>query len=144
MDFLWISYGFPMDFPIDFPMDVPMDFPMDFLLDFLWISYEFPMDFSWISLRISYGFPYGFPMDFPMGFLRISLWIFFFCTSDFQSSRLNIQRPSCQIAFVHGESDDFKQECRRTSAKEPKKNQQSQPTKTSTRTNRQPRLKRPA
>ena len=68
----------------------------------------------------------------------------FFCASDFQSSKLNIQRPSCQIAFVHGESDDFKQKAEGRQRNNQRRTPQSQPPKTSTPPNRKPRLVRPA
>ena len=51
----------------------------------------------------------------------------FFCAGDFQSSRLDIQHPSCQIALVHNESGKMlKRKAARTSATE-QQNQKQHP-----------------
>ena len=61
MDFMRISYGFPMD---SLWMSYGFRSPLDFLrISFIWISYGFPhgfpMGFLWLS--------YGFQMDYEEG-----------------------------------------------------------------------------
>ena len=61
MDFIRISYGFPMD---SLWMSYGFRSPLDFLrISFIWISYGFPhgfpMGFLWLS--------YGFQMDYEEG-----------------------------------------------------------------------------